>query len=133
MSDDRAIVPDSERLGSERVPRTGGGGERSEPRWAVGIAIVMVLAVAVVAVIAVGAQYAIPFVVLAALGLVFFGVHLSIGRSKTARYGARAQDATADRGDDPVPHIGFDDSTALGSTDQQPTGPYSEPKSTGAR
>jgi hypothetical protein len=98
----------------------GGGSEHASLRrpfpWAMGILAVALVALAVVAMVAVGAQYGIPFLVLALLFGIFFGTHRLLALRKTRSYGGEAQDRSADDGDDPIPHFGFDEQSQLGQT-----------------
>ena len=89
--------------------------------WLAGAAVLALIALAVVAVVTAGAQYAIPFVIIAALGALFLATHRTLGMLKTRRYSAdsrAAQDTSAADGDDPIPHLGFDQESSLGDSAQ---------------
>jgi hypothetical protein len=74
---------------------------------------------AAVAGIALGGSFIIPVVVFMAAVLALFGIQRALALMATRRYGDRAADATAEDADDPIPGIGFDEDTALGTSDQQ--------------
>ena len=99
---------DSGPRGQAPAPTTG----RFKALLAVGVGIVVVVAVA--AAVMAGGSYAIPVVVLAVLVLGFVGFHRLLGRQKSARHGDRVGDEVASDSDDPVPHFGFEEGTALG-------------------
>jgi hypothetical protein len=124
-------TPASERLGDERGAPPKAAQAARPALWPV-VVLGMLLVVGAAAWIAVGAQYAIAVVVLAALGGVFFGTHQMLGRSRTRRAdGGRMR--SADDTDSAVPHLGFDEGTPLGDTDQHSEHPHTPPRSTGAR
>jgi flagellar biosynthesis/type III secretory pathway M-ring protein FliF/YscJ len=89
--------------------------------WLAGAAVIALVVMAVVAALTAGAQYAIPFVVIAVLAAIFLAVHRTMGRMKTRRYDSEsrpAQDVAAEDGSDPVPHLGFDQESSLGDNAQ---------------
>lgn len=88
--------------------------------WALlAVGVLLGLAVVVVAGAAAGWGYAIAVAIVIVIALLFVAAHSLIGRYKTRRYGEHMRDVVAERGDDPIPHMGFDDETALGDTAQQ--------------
>jgi hypothetical protein len=114
-------TPRSERMANERAPSPTVA-EAARPGWVPLTGLGLLTIVAVGAGIAAGAQYAIPVAILAALGWLFYATH---------RFLAHRQGPDADHdSENPIPHMGFDDSSALGDTDQHPHAP---PRSTGAR
>ena len=114
-------TPRSERLGPQREhPPT--VAEAARPAWVPLTGLVLLTIVAVGAGIAAGAQYAIPVAILAALGWLFYATHRFLA-------GAR-RNSGADDSENPVPHMGFDDTSPLGDTEQHP---HTPPRSTGAR
>lgn len=119
------------RAAEARTGEPGGLGAIFPPAILAIIAAFVVIAV--VAGVAAGAQYAIPVVVLLAIVLAFLGFHRAVGAAKTEQHGDRAADAAASDSEDPVPHMGFDDQSSLGDSDEQPDEQYTQPPSTGAR
>jgi hypothetical protein len=114
-------TPRSERMATERAPLPRAA-ETVRPAWVPLTGLALLTIVAVGAGIATGAQYAIPVAVLAALGWLFYATH---------RVLALRQGPDADRdSENPVPHMGFDDRSPLGDTEQHP---HSPSRSTGAR
>jgi hypothetical protein len=128
---ERDTTPLSERLGTERRPLPTAA-EAVRPGWPVLAGALLLTVVAVAAGILAGGAYVIAVLVLAALGWAFYATHRLLARAGTRRSaeGGRTQDEDAD---EPIPHIGFDDHTAVGDTDQHPDMPHSESRSTGAR
>ena len=89
--------------------------------WLAGAAVIALVVLALVAALTAGAQYAIPFGVIAALAALFLGTHRALGLMKTRRYSSEsrpAEDVAADDGDDPLPHMGFDEESSLGDNAQ---------------
>ena len=89
--------------------------------WLAGAAVIVLVVLAVVAALTAGAQYAIPFGVIALLAALFLIAHRTMGLMKTKRYESEsrpAQDVAADDGSDPVPHLGFDQESSLGDNAQ---------------
>lgn len=89
--------------------------------WLALAGAVALVVLAVVAAVAVGAQYAIPVGIIALLAAGFLGAHRLTGLMKTRRYESAsgpAQDEAASDGDDPIPHLGFDQESSLGDTAQ---------------
>jgi hypothetical protein len=92
---------------------------RPVPR-AVTLVALASLATAVIAGASAGWEYTIPFALLAALLLGFAMTHWALGRRATAeRPAGGAEDAAARDADNPLPHFGFDDETALGASAEQ--------------
>jgi hypothetical protein len=129
---DEDRTPLSERMGPERLAPAPSRQTSLGGAWPVALAGVLLAAVAVGAGVAAGAQYAIPVAVLGALGLIFYATHRTLGLRATRR-GPAGEMRSEDDGDEPVPHLGFDERTELGDTEQQPDVQHAEPRSTGAR
>lgn len=89
-------------------PLPGGeGGLRRPFPWAV-MGVVLAFAVAaVLAGIAAGAEYVIPFVVIAAIVVGFLVSHRALSRNRTGD------------SNDPIPSVDFDSQTPLGASDEQ--------------
>lgn len=77
------------------------------------------IVVAVIAGATSGWGYAIAVAILLVIAFGFVGAHRLVGLYKTRLYGDRMREIVAGQGDDPIPHLGFDDATALGDTAQQ--------------
>lgn len=129
---ERRVVPRSEVLSNARrdppPPAT-----PSRPVMLLVAGVAAGIALAVVAGVAAGGGFAIAVLIFVAALLVFFGVHRALALSKTRRYGDRAADASAEDADDPIPHVGFDEETALGDSAQQPAIADEPRRSTGRR
>jgi hypothetical protein len=104
-----APIEESDRGGKVPAPTTG----RFKGLLAVGLGIALIMAVA--AAVGGGISYAIPVVVLTVVVLGFVGFHRLLGRQKSARHGDRVRDEVASDSEDPVPHFGFEEKTALGA------------------
>jgi hypothetical protein len=95
------------------------GAERRPFPWAVGLGFAALAVLAVVVGATAGWAYAIPVLVLAAVAAVFIGAHRAMGLAQSRRHGGGgAREAAADDAGDPVPHMGFDEQSQLGSTAQ---------------
>ncbi len=91
---------------------------RPFPWIAIGTLVVLA-ALAVVAALTAGAQFAIPVALVAVMGALFVGAHRMLAAAQTRHYDdqpGQAQDQAADDADDPVPTFGFDEQSQLGST-----------------
>ncbi len=88
--------------------------------WLAVAAALVLLGLAIVAGLVVGWQYAIAVGVLALVILVFVGGHRALSLAETRRYDSPgpAKDAAADDAGSPVPNVGFDEQSQLGSTAQ---------------
>lgn len=82
--------------------------------------LVALAALALVAALTAGAQFAIPVALIAVVGAIFVGVHRALAAAQTRHYDqpGREQDDAADDADDPVPTFGFDEESQMGSTAQ---------------
>ena len=112
---------------------------RPFPWIAIGTLAVLA-ALAVVAALTMGSQYAIPVVLVAVIGALFVGGHRVLAAAQTRHYDdepGREQDDAADDADDPVPTFGFDEQSQLGSTaelsDEESQSHADMDKSTGRR
>jgi hypothetical protein len=95
------------------------GAERRPFPWALGLGFAGLAMLAVVAGATAGWAYAIPVLVLAAVMAVFLGSHRAMGIAQSRRHGGgHARESAADDARDPVPHMGFDEQSQLGSTAQ---------------
>jgi hypothetical protein len=93
---------------------------RPFPWIAIGTLLVLA-ALAVVAALTAGSQYAIPVALVAVVGALFVGGHRMLAATQTRHYDeepGREQDEAADDADDPVPTFGFDEQSQMGSTAQ---------------
>ena len=118
-------IEESERGGGGQAPAPTTG--RFKGLLAVGLGIVVIVAVA--AAVMAGGSYAIPVLVLAVLVLGFVGFHRLLARQKSARHGDRVGDEVASDSEDPVPHFGLEEDTALGDDSDagsQDAGEHSE-------
>jgi len=87
--------------------------------WLMGAALVAIVALAIVAAVTVGAQYAIPFALIAVIVAVFVGTNRGLSLLSTRRHGeGEDRDAQAADADDPVPSFGFDEESQLGQTSE---------------
>jgi hypothetical protein len=115
-------TPRSERMATERAPLPEIA-DAVRPAWVPITGLVLLTIVAIAAGIAAGARYAIPVGILAALGWLFYASH---------RFLAGRRPSRGDDSDSAIPHMGFDDDTPLGDTQQHPDS-HAQPRSTGAR
>jgi hypothetical protein len=87
--------------------------------WALAGGFATLAVLGIVAGATAGWRYAIPFGVFAAVAAVFIATHHALGRAQTRRYATGpADEAAPDDARDPVPHLGYDEQSQLGSTAQ---------------
>lgn len=87
--------------------------------WLAGGGIVVLVGLAVVAAVTMGPAYAIPVGLIAVVAAVFVGMQRGAAAAKTRSYegssGTAREQAPADA-DDPIPDLGYDEHSQLGST-----------------
>ena len=87
--------------------------------WLMLAGVVAIAALAIVAALTVGAQYAIPFVVLAFLISLFVGGNRALSARRTRAYPeGRAKDTEATDHEDAIPSFGMDEDSQLGQTSE---------------
>jgi hypothetical protein len=131
----------AERHESRRHPPTeksqssqgGDGDSGSAFSFALVGGLVCAVGIAIAAWIALGPLFIIPVVLVTITLLAFSGIHRTLGFVKTRGKDEGAHDRFVEDGSDPVPHLGFDEQTALGDTgersDERPYEPLKSPGS----